>query len=82
MVDALPVSAVHKADYQLAIENDELIVTDTEGNLFAYNPLNAESRRMQEIFKEKRQIIGNCLFVTMLNTTLKICHFTTYGLDC
>jgi hypothetical protein len=67
---------IRKADYQLAIENDELIVTDTEGNLFAYNPLNAESRRMQEtLFKEKRQIIENCLFGVDINpNSVKICR--------
>ena len=59
---------IRKADYQLTIENDELIVTDAEGNLFAYNTLNAESRRMQEtLFKEKRQIIENCLFGVDIN---------------
>ena len=70
MVDATG-KRIRKADYQLAIENDELIVTDTEGNLFAYNPLNAESRRMQEtLFKEKRQIIENCYLALILTPTL------------
>ena len=67
---------IRKADYQLTIENDELIVTDAEGNLFAYNTLNAESRRMQEtLFKEKRQIIENCLFGVDINpNSVKICR--------
>ncbi|KAA5427898.1 Eco57I restriction-modification methylase domain-containing protein, partial [Bacteroides cellulosilyticus] len=67
---------IRKADYQFAIENDELIVTDAEGNLFAYNTLSAESRRMQEtLFKEKRRIIENCLFGVDINpNSVKICR--------
>lgn len=45
---------IRKQDYTFAIENDELIVTDSENNLFTYNPCNEESRRMQEtLFREK-----------------------------
>ena len=72
----LPVSVSAKRTINLPLKNDELIVTDTEGNLFAYNPLNAESRRMQEtLFKEKRQIIENCLFGVDINpNSVKICR--------
>ncbi len=46
---------IRKQDYTFAIENDELIVTDSENNLFTYNPCNEESRRMQEtLFREKK----------------------------
>ena len=40
------------------------------------DPLNAESRRMQEtLFKEKRQIIENCLFGVDINpNSVKICR--------
>mgnify|MGYP002740860134 CR=1 FL=1 len=67
---------IRKEDYQFSIENDELIVTDSEGNLFAYNTLNVESRRMQEtLFNEKRKIIENCLFGVDINpNSVKICR--------
>ena len=67
---------IRKADYQFTIENDELIVTDAEGNLFAYNTFNAESRRIQEtLFKEKRRIIENSLFGVDINpNSVKICR--------
>lgn len=62
---------IKKSDYTFSIENDELIVTDADNNLFAYNPLNEESRRIQEtLFKEKKIIIENCLFALILIQTL------------
>ena len=67
---------IKKSDYTLSIENDELIVTDAENNLFEYNPLNEESRRIQEtLFKEKKIIIENCLFGVDINpNSVKICR--------
>ena len=67
---------IKKSDYTLSIENDELIVTDADNNLFAYNPLNEESRRIQEtLFKEKKIIIENCLFGVDINpNSVKICR--------
>ena len=51
-------------------------MTDSEGNLFAYNTFNAESRRIQEtLFKEKRRIIENSLFGVDINpNSVKICR--------
>ena len=67
---------IRKSDYTFSIENDELIVTDADNNLFAYNPLNEESRRIQEtLFKEKKIIIENCLFGVDINpNSVKICR--------
>ena len=67
---------IKKSDYTFSIENDELIVTDADNNLFSYNPLNEESRRIQEtLFKEKKTIIENCLFGVDINpNSVKICR--------
>ena len=67
---------IKKSDYTFCIESDELIVTDADNNLFSYNPLNEESRRIQEtLFKEKKTIIENCLFGVDLNpNSVKICR--------
>jgi len=67
---------IKKSDYTFSIENDELIITDADNNLFAYNPLNEESRRIQEtLFKEKKTIIENCLFGVDINpNSVKICR--------
>jgi type II restriction/modification system DNA methylase subunit YeeA len=58
------------------VVNDELIVTDEEGILFQYNPLNNESQRIQEtLFHEKQTIIENCLFGVDINpNSVKICR--------
>jgi hypothetical protein len=63
-------------DYQVTVENDELVVTDDDGELFAYNPRNAESHRVQEtLFHEKQTIIENCLFGVDINpNSVKICR--------
>jgi adenine-specific DNA-methyltransferase len=63
-------------EYQLEVVNDELIVTDEEGELFDYNPTNIESQRVQEtLFHEKQTIIENCLFGVDINTnSVKICR--------
>lgn len=55
-------------EYHVEVVNDELIVTDEDGELFEYNPTNKESQRIQEtLFHEKQTIIENCLFGVDLN---------------
>ena len=63
-------------EYQVEVVNDELIVTDEEGELFDYNPTNKESQRIQEtLFHEKQTIIENCLFGVDINSnSVKICR--------
>lgn len=69
-------------EYQVEVVNDELIVTDEEGELFEYNPgstgspANRESQRIQEtLFHEKQTIIENCLFGVDINSnSVKICR--------
>jgi len=63
-------------EYHVEVANDELIVTDEEGELFEYNPNNKESQRIQEtLFHEKQTIIENCLFGVDINpNSVKICR--------
>ncbi|WP_051119573.1 class I SAM-dependent DNA methyltransferase [Gillisia sp. CAL575] len=63
-------------EYQVEVVNDELIVTDEDGELFEYNPSGKESQRIQEaLFHEKQQIIENCLFGVDINpNSVKICR--------
>lgn len=63
-------------EYQVEVVNDELIVTDEEGELFDYNPHSKESQRIQEaLFHEKQAIIENCLFGVDINpNSVKICR--------
>ncbi len=69
-------------EYQVEVVNDELIVTDEEGELFDYkpgsagSPANRESQRIQEtLFHEKQTIIENCLFGVDINSnSVKICR--------
>ncbi|MBU2046384.1 MAG: Eco57I restriction-modification methylase domain-containing protein, partial [Bacteroidetes bacterium] len=63
-------------EYHVEVVNDELIVTDEEGELFEYNPNNKESQRIQEtLFHEKQTIIENCLFGVDINpNSVKICR--------
>jgi len=71
-------------EYQVEVVNDELIITDENGELFEYNPgnsstdslLNSESQRIQEtLFHEKQTIIENCLFGVDINSnSVKICR--------
>jgi len=71
-------------EYQVEVVNDELIVTDEEGELFEYNPaisptgslFRTESQRIQEtLFHEKQTIIENCLFGVDINSnSVKICR--------
>lgn len=68
------------SDYQIVIAQDELIVTDQNGNDFKYEisngkPLNKEMQRLQKaLFEEKQTIIENCLFGVDINpNSVKIC---------
>jgi type I restriction-modification system DNA methylase subunit len=63
-------------EYQVEVVNDELIITDEEGELFEYNPNNKESQRIQEtLFHEKQSIIEKCLFGVDINpNSVKICR--------
>lgn len=63
-------------EYQVEVVNDELIVTDEDGELFEYHPTNKESQRIQEtLFHEKQAIIENCLFGVDINpNSVKICR--------
>ncbi|MCZ2487894.1 class I SAM-dependent DNA methyltransferase [Aquirufa antheringensis] len=63
-------------EYQVDVVNDELIITDEEGELYDYNPRNDESQRIQEtLFHEKHTIIENCLFGVDINpNSVKICR--------
>lgn len=63
-------------EYQVEIVNDELIVTDGEGELFNYKPSDKEKQRIQEtLFHEKQTIIENCLFGVDINpNSVKICR--------
>ena len=63
-------------EYQVEVLNDELIITDEEGELFEYNPSDKESQRIQEtLFHEKQTIIENCLFGVDINSnSVKICR--------
>lgn len=67
---------IRKHDYLLEITNDELIVSDSDGNLFEYIPGNLESQRIQEtLFHEKQTIIENCLFGVDINpNSVMICR--------
>ncbi len=63
-------------EYDIVVENDELVVTDDDGELYAYNPKSKESQRVQEtLFHEKQTIIENCLFGVDINpNSVKICR--------
>ena len=59
--------------YEIEIINDELIITDTKGNIVEYKlqygkPINKEVQRLQKtLFQEKQTIIENCLFGVDIN---------------
>lgn len=61
--------------YRVEVEDDELVVTDADGEL-RYNPYDADSQLVQEtLFEEKRIIIENCLFGVDLNpNSAEICQ--------
>lgn len=63
-------------EYAVEVENDELYITDEDGELFRYIPKIKESQRIQEtLFLEKQTIIENCLFGVDINpNSVKICR--------
>lgn len=63
-------------EYTMEVANDELVITDDDGELFEYRPGNKESQRVQEtLFHEKQSIIENCLFGVDINpNSVKICR--------
>lgn len=67
---------IKKQDYSIDIENDELLISDEDGNPVSYIPSNQESQRIQEtLFNEKRKIIENCLFGVDINpNAVNICR--------
>lgn len=62
--------------YEIEVVNDELTVTDEDGELFEYHPASKESQRVQEaLFHEKQTIIENCLFGVDINpNSVNICR--------
>ncbi len=68
---------ISRRDYYIDIENDELMITEAEsGQPFEYHPNNKESQRIQRmLFREKQQIIENCLFGVDINpNSVNICR--------
>lgn len=74
---------VRITDYEVTVENDELIVSDEEGEIFEYqSPLlkkgksgDAMQRLQRTLFHEKQTIIENCLFGVDINpNSVKICR--------
>jgi hypothetical protein len=55
-------------DYELSVDNDELIVRDDEGEIFEYKRGSKEKTRIQKmLFVEKQKIIENSLFGVGIN---------------
>jgi len=55
-------------DYEFAVENDELIVKDDDGEIFEYKRGSREKTRIQKLlFTHKQQIIENSLFGVDIN---------------
>jgi adenine-specific DNA-methyltransferase len=63
------------SQYEIEVVNDKLKVT-LDRRLFAYNPKNKESQRVQEtLFYEKQTIIEGCLFGVDINpNSVTICR--------
>ena len=60
----------------ITVENDELVITNEDGESFIYDSRDPLSQRVQEtLFEEKRTIIENCLFGVDLNPkSVEICQ--------
>ncbi len=60
----------------ITVENDELVITNEDGDIFTYDYSDPLSQRVQEtLFEEKRTIIENCLFGVDLNPkSVEICQ--------
>lgn len=68
-------------DYEISIENDELFITNENGDPFEYTlqngkPKSTETQRLQKtLFHEKQILIENCLFGVDINpNSVKICR--------
>lgn len=63
-------------DYDIKVENDELVITDGRGKPYEYDPDKLENSILQQsLFEEKRTIIENCLFGVDLNpNSVEICR--------
>ena len=62
--------------YQAHVINDELMLTDEDGEVFYYDPSDPASQIIQQaLFEEKREIIENCLYGVDLNPkSVEICR--------
>ncbi|MDQ3633893.1 MAG: Eco57I restriction-modification methylase domain-containing protein [Acidobacteriota bacterium] len=72
---------VRLSEYEITIENDELILTDEKGDIFEYQinedgKPTAKAQRLQKtLFHEKQTLIENCLFGVDINpNSVKICR--------
>lgn len=67
---------IKRQDWIIEIDNDELMVFDSEGEPFVYQPGNLERQRIQEaLFHEKQKIIENCIFGVDINkNAVNICR--------
>ncbi len=63
-------------EYRIEVVNDELVITDDDGELFEYHPNSQERQRIQEaLFHEKQTLIEQCLFGVDINpNSVKICR--------
>jgi len=65
-------------DFSFSIENDNLVITDNDGDFFEYKVHNNNEalQKLQEtLFHEKQTIIENCLFGVDINpNSVKICR--------
>lgn len=66
-------NGINLSGYEIETINDELIITDQQGNLFEYKlqngkPISKEIQRLQKtLFQQKQIIIENCLFGVDIN---------------
>lgn len=71
---------IKKQDYSIDIENDELLISDEDGNPVSYIPGNQESQRIQEtLFNEKRKSSKTASSVWTSTPTLSISAASDYG---
>jgi hypothetical protein len=63
-------------DFEMDVENDELMILDSKGDFFKYDPKSREAQRIQKtFFHEKQTIIENCLFGVDINpNSVNICR--------
>lgn len=65
-----------RLDTYIALENDELIIEDENGDFFSYAPTIERTHQVQKaLFHEKQTLIENCLFAVDINpNSVKICR--------